>query len=1406
AHRADSNLEAAAPWGGFIPGLEEFDARFFDISPREAELMDPQQRLFLQTVWLTVEDAGYKKSDLAGTKTGLFVGVAANDYGHLLALHGVPVEAYSSTGNAHSVLANRVSYFLDLRGPSEAIDTACSSSLVAIHRAIESIASGSSDAAIVGGVNVLLTPAAFSSFGKAGMLCPDGRCKTFDARANGYVRGEGVGAILLKPLSRAERDGDHICGVILGSAENHGGRVQGLTVPNPNAQAQLLQDACRRAGIDPFTIGYIEAHGTGTSLGDPIEINGLKKAFGQNRGQVPQPRCAVGSVKANIGHLETAAGIASVIKTLLAMRHRRVPGNIHLRELNPYIQLEGTPFHLPQRSEPWEPLRDLGGRPVPRRAGVSSFGFGGANAHVLLEEYPEGDDDLNRQGQVDEASQLFLFSARDGVRLREFVGKFLDFLRHSEADAVPAAGLDFCRTAYTLQVGREPMDERLALIAPNFAELRAELARFLEGDKGKCFCGNAVENKAALHLLREVHEDDRFLEPLFQGRQLSKLARLWVSGVDIDWAGLWPGRRIRRTRLPGYSFDRQRYWVPAGANQVNGAAPAPLHPLLHRNESTLRAQTYGSEFSRQDVVLRDHRVRGQLVLPGAASLELALAGATLALESPTVQLRGVVWQRPIAADGGGAIKVKLGFRPGKDGRASFEIRGLDGESFVQGEAAPMAGFTREALDLDAIRVRCRQMVSPEELYARFAERGLDYGPAFRAVRDAWAGREEALSLIEVPAEWGEGTYRLHPALVDAALQTLALIGAPGTGGLDLPFAVNEVACAEALPSRCYAYGRLEGEAGGVRRYELRLLDERGQVLARLKGLAVRGSVAGEGEILLYRPVWTARALGMENRPPASGPLLLFDHGQDLARTLAASGVSTVRVAPGEAYERKGETVRIRLGDAGDYARLIRKTGFRGIIHRWSHQNTALDDALEQGLYSVHLLTQALLRAGRIVPFLYVYPADGVPYDAVSGYAKSVRQEQPDLLLKTLGVEAAPIDFLAELSDDRLQVRYQEGRREIRTLEAFSAPPVTGPLLKPGGVYLVSGGAGGLGRIFAEYLVQEYDLRVVLAGRSELNEAQREALGALGSHALYVRTDVSTVAGANQVVNEAKRRYGVVNGVIHAAGELRDGLIWNKTRQDFEVVVAGKVRGAEALDTATSAEPLDYFILFSSTAGLFGSAGQSDYAYANAYLDAFAHRREQLRRAGQRSGRTLSLNWPRWLDGAMRGPAKDARAEASELMPLGRESGLEIFRRALACPEVQIWGCVGNREKIRAHLAEEPLPAAAMENALSSVRAEPAARHPALRTRLAADLVRRFAKLIKTDAGLINPAEPLAKYGFDSIVAVEFTQELEVDFGALSKTLLFEYSSLDGLAGYFLEHHLERLTQMWPDQPGTRGDA
>ncbi|HWM03746.1 MAG TPA: SDR family NAD(P)-dependent oxidoreductase, partial [Actinophytocola sp.] len=613
-------------WGGFVPDVDRFDAKFFGISPREAELMDPQQRLFLQTAYRAVEEAGYRPSDLAKGITGLFVGVASHDYHDLMREAGVPVEAFTTTGLFHAILANRVSYLLDLKGPSFPIDTACSSSLVALRSAVESIRAGSCDTAIVGGVNLLLSPMIYISFARAGMLSPTGRCRTFDASADGYVRAEGVGALLLKPLSAAERDGDHIHAVIRGSATNHGGKVNTLTTPNPSAQADLIVRAFEEAEVDPATVGYLEMHGTGTALGDPIEINGVKRAYKRLReraGRPPltEPTTLIGSVKSNIGHPESAAGIAGLLKIILAMKHGRIPGNLHLDNLNPQIRL--GPLSIVDGLTPWPRPADEDGIELPRRAGVSSFGFGGVNAHVLLEEYLPAPAAPASTGE-----QVFLLSARSPDRLREYAALLADAVRPvagvdpaAVADAVaelvgvpadqlptdeplvdlgatghvlrrladsgltlldavelaersiqdiaamatgataaPSSAGDLEEIAYTLRVGRESMSHRLAVVTDSAATLAEELATF------------ATTGTPGEHAWHGVADGPR--TPAGEG-VLAELARRWVAGAEVDWPASPTGRRPRRVSLPTYPFARDRHWFTTPERSAQPPTPTP---------------------------------------------------------------------------------------------------------------------------------------------------------------------------------------------------------------------------------------------------------------------------------------------------------------------------------------------------------------------------------------------------------------------------------------------------------------------------------------------------------------------------------------------------------------------------------------------------------------------------------------------------------------------------------------------------------------------------------------------------------------------------------------------------------------------------------------------------------------
>lgn len=451
-------------WGGFLDQVDCFDPHFFGISPREAARMDPQQRLLLQVAWEALEDAGQPVERLAGTPAGVFVGIATNDYGRIQMSDARQIDGYVGTGNAMSIAANRISYLFDLRGPSMAVDTACSSSLVAVHLACQSLSNRECPVALAGGVNLILSPWIAINFTKAGVMAPDGRCKAFDSRANGYVRGEGAGVVVLKPLLNALADGDPVYAVIRGSAVNQDGRTNGLMAPNRYSQEAVLREAYARAGVSPGEIQYIEAHGTGTLLGDPIEAAALGAvlATGRPKGR----RCALGAVKTNIGHLEAAAGIAGLIKVALSLKQRQIPPSLHFLEPNPHIPFETLPLKVQQHLGPWPSPEG------PAVAGVSSFGFGGTNAHVVMEEAPPIETPPeSHEGQAIEVARVLPLSARSPEALRDLAGRYRDFLAEA-SDSLR----DIC---YTSAVRRSHHDHRLALVARSKEEARDCLEAFL---------------------------------------------------------------------------------------------------------------------------------------------------------------------------------------------------------------------------------------------------------------------------------------------------------------------------------------------------------------------------------------------------------------------------------------------------------------------------------------------------------------------------------------------------------------------------------------------------------------------------------------------------------------------------------------------------------------------------------------------------------------------------------------------------------------------------------------------------------------------------------------------------------------------------------------------------------------
>jgi acyl transferase domain-containing protein/NAD(P)-dependent dehydrogenase (short-subunit alcohol dehydrogenase family) len=533
-------------WGGYLEDVEGFDSLLFNIPPREADLMDPQERIFLEIAWEALDDAGYSSRrfrERHGSRVGVFAGSMYNEYpffGVEQSLRGEPV----SSGAGLADIANRISYFFDLRGPSMTVDTLCSSSLTCLHLAVESLRRGECEIALAGGVNLSLHPNKFVEQARHKMPSSHHRCRSFGAGGDGFVPGEGVGAVLLKPLDAAREDRDRIHAIIKGTAINHGGRAGGYMVPSAVAQGELARRCLHLARTPAATIGYVEAHGTGTELGDPIEISGLEQAFA---GEEPAfGRWPIGSVKSSIGHLEGAAGMAGLAKTVLQLRHKQLAPSLHAEQLNPKIDWPRSRFQVQRQAAEWQAIVGKNGKPLPRRAAISSFGAGGANAHAIIEEYVE--EATSPETMPVSSPQLIVLSARDEDRLKVMAGALAAFLRkHSPGLA---------DTGYTLLEGREHMRERLAAVAGDLDQLCVQLERFCNGCaedviRGRAPAGAPATNLVPLEIRRSSGVPD-----------LVALGKWWVNGGLIDPAQLFPSGGPKIVGLPSYPFDRRPHWVP----------------------------------------------------------------------------------------------------------------------------------------------------------------------------------------------------------------------------------------------------------------------------------------------------------------------------------------------------------------------------------------------------------------------------------------------------------------------------------------------------------------------------------------------------------------------------------------------------------------------------------------------------------------------------------------------------------------------------------------------------------------------------------------------------------------------------------------------------------------------------
>jgi amino acid adenylation domain-containing protein/thioester reductase-like protein len=1342
--------------GGYIDDVECFDSLFFGISPREAKLMDPQQRILLETVWEALEDAGIRPSELSGKKIGVFVGASSSDYAELLNQNVQKLDLQITTGNSHSILANRISYFFNLSGPSLTLDTACSSSAVAMHEAMRALRAGDCEMAIVAGVNLMLTPSVSLAFAKAGMLSRDGLCYTFDHRANGYVRGEGVGVVVLKRFSDVQA-GDPVYAKVLGSAVNHCGRTHSLTAPNPNAQAELIRSACLDAQVPVGSLGYIEAHGTATPLGDPIELSAIQVALSNVE------NCVIGSVKSNIGHLEAAAGIAGIIKTALAIKNRQIPSSLHFERLNPKITLSGTKIKIGSQTQSW-PEHSVSGSRI--RAGVSSFGFGGTNCHIVLEA-ADSTQQLKSERQSKSANhsvQAILLSAKSQKSLRALIACYIEYL--SRPEIIREVSIE--QIALSTQNHREHFDYRLCFLASSLPELSQQMG--------------SLKRLSTLPDQPLIGKES--VEP-----RLRETIEKWLAGSEIDWKGLFGNIQSSSTALflPTYPFEKARHWIVEKTSRPMMDGCLENSPTRKRFEKTLRSDEF---------FIQDHGVAGQMILPGVGYLELLSEAVSLGFSGFQLsQVSDLYWLRPIAVSRSEVkVWVELNRRVGQADGFDFEIYTLDWEEqkllHCKGSlhVAPVASFQKAAVQSSSLDGRPSKVRNWQEIYDEFKRLGFQYGPTFRCMQVLRTGKDQAQSTLELPEGLRASAthFDFHPSLMDAALGTCIgiedLMEGSKDGEVFVPFGLKKLAIHAKVQGKCTAKATISSTPindPDVREFDVEIFSEDGSLAVAFIGVSVRKMKLS----VLSKPMasmqyWTAH-WEPEALTSASGSQLM--------------SASILWIEQGPSLD---------LCQRDSVFEWIRQAYAQGRLHK--HVAIKCDRLRREECVVAHLHLYQAIRSVcptdevRVISYrLQSHNADfeSSAHEAVGGFARSIVSIDPSYSLKVVqfeGEASSISDIQKNLSAEfeldqfslELEVRYIDATREVRrfspipprdvTVPSSSSSSTQGVSIRKGGVYLITGGTGKLGKIFGLEIARMGAGAVILMGRrcpssNEVTECAQE-FETFGTKILFECADVSDKDALQRAWARIRNEFGAIHGVIHASGTASSVDVRKATRESYLNVLNPKISGTLALDLASAEEKLDFFMLVSSISSWLGDYGAGDYASANRFLDAFAQKRNRLVEQGQRMGATLCVNWPYWELGGMSlsVEALERARQALGIVPMPTTVGISAFADILSWSPEQVTVFYGDQGLIKRRLQRKPtrtiLSSAAQINQ-SGAAVNPNTDSESVREFLAESL----SRCLGIERQEIQPDRDIREYGVDSLMAMELLDQVRKKYGDVITT-------------------------------------
>lgn len=1418
--------------GGYIEEIDKFDYEFFKIPYNEARLMDPNQRIFLQNVWKAIEDAGYGNGKLSGSNTGVYVGFTpGNEYSQYIKQIDHTLLPFSETGNLSSIVAARISYLLDLKGPSMIVNTECSSSIVALHLACQSLRNHEIDMALVGGVKVSFCPTFTED--TIGVESENEKVRSFDDDADGSVFGEGSVALVIKRYDEAVSDRDNIYAIIKGSKINQDGASVGITAPNVKAQENLLVDAWNDAGVAPESISYIETHGTGTRLGDPIEIKAIDSAF--KRFTKKRQFCGVGSVKTNISHLDNVSGLASLVKAILSLQKKQIPASLHFQCPNRQIQFEESAVYVNNKLSNW----NVEGK---RRCGVSSFGLSGTNSHIVLEEAEES------AGNEGTRYPVFTISANRREQLMALIQEVIDDLNGNPEKKFG----DIC---YTMNTGHGDYLCRLAILADSSDELKECLIKIreqgLEGIHSDVIYWaehRVVSDKNTYHGPGEITFSDKeklsieakeIVEQLHEAEasdkdMLAKLCSLYIEGAEVDWELLYENEVHWRVSLPTCQFAKKRCWLEITEDEKEETLQYLHHPLLDtmRADEEKAVYQFSTEFRvNRQWVLEEHKIFDRYLVPGTSYLEMVREAMSHIEKSKSIEFRNVIYISSLVLTEDESLQACLklvrkedcyGFTVG-----CLEEGGEWKQVYCEGTVAPRDVMCEQSIWLDEIKNRVKEPVSfetnqPKQSKIRLGERWSTL------IQKVYHFENEILVKMVLPERYKEDLeeYYIHPSLYDIGINAISQnIGKD----VYLPFSYERLLVYKRTPQVVYSYVKKAEQENNDETItcNIMMFQENGELFAEVKNFVAKKVKAPERKYsygISYRECkeTSLKELSSQNKRI----LVIANKSQrctDIINSLRETGKDIVVVYSNGSFQKISQNEYWIEENALCYYQLfeeLKENPVDQIIHLQSNheenRERTLKEHLEHGVYSLFHIAKALLDTGWKKKTELI---------VVSSYVKRVLESQTDVheynacmygFISVLGKELSniscrfiDIDNMQTLNDFNLlkhvvfsekqhqYIALRNGRLYNEVLGQIELNSVDGAsaVIKENGVYVITGGMGSLGIRIAQCISSLKKVHLVILGRRTMEELEaiaqnseengiREnlaiyrAIEATESTVEYYSADIADKKEMEAVLQEISRRHGQINGIVHAAGIVKDSLFKNKTFESFKEVLKAKVYGTWVLRETMRDYVIDFMVCFSSVSSLYGFPGQSDYAAANAYLDASA--------GIYGDTKVIAINWAPWKDAGM---AKENKVEDNGVFRLiSSQDALEAFQRVLGSEYSNVMISEINESVLKQYYNPEEMlfEESIMERIQPKQSKDTTNQKTLSQSGYTSSVVSELLKIWRKVLGIekIDIYESFLSLGGDSIQAVALMKAVEQKYpNTVNVSDIFQYQSVSELADY-----------------------